>query len=220
VIEQTQGADPIMETDPIENITSLTALSALRRFVRPRARPSERCELCDAGLAEEHNHLVEVADRRLVCACDPCAILFAGQSGTKYRRVPRRVKLLTDFRLSDEAWEGLQLPIDLAFFLRSTRDEKVVALYPSPAGATESLVSLEAWQTLMAENPALAGFEPDVEALLVNRVGATRECYRVGVDVCYTLVGLIRMHWKGLSGGAKVWGEIAGFFENLRKRSA
>ena len=126
--------------------------------------------------------------------------------------MPRRVQFLPDFRLTDEAWEDLHLPINLAFFLRSTPAGRVVALYPSPAGATESLVALEAWQALAAENPVLRDLEPDVEALLVNRVGESRECYRVGIDECYKLVGLIRTHWRGLSGGPAVWDEIGRFF--------
>ena len=74
--------------------------------------------------------------------------------------------------MTDEAWEALQLPINLAFFLHSTPAGRVVALYPSPAGATESLVDAEAWRSLAEENPVLRDLEPDVEGLLVNRVGA------------------------------------------------
>ena len=70
-------------------------------------------------------------------------------------------------------WESLQLPINLAFFLPSTPAGRVVAFYPSPAGATESLVPLEAWQTLIDDNPVLGNLHPDVEALLVNRVATT-----------------------------------------------
>lgn len=207
-----------MEPDPAEGAPGLAALTALRRFVRPRA-VRERCELCDAGLADEHCHMVETASRRLVCACDACAILFSNQGGGKYRRVPRRVRLLRDFRLTDEAWEGLQLPINLAFFLHSTPAGRVVALYPSPAGAMESLVTLEAWQSLVEDNPILSDFEPDVEALLVNRVKEAREYYRTGIDECYKLSGVIRMHWRGLSGGATAWDEISRFFTELRARS-
>jgi hypothetical protein len=39
------------------------------------------------------------------------------------------------------------------------------------------------------------------------------------MDECYSLVGLIRMRWRGLSGGREVWEEIARFFEQLRERS-
>jgi hypothetical protein len=195
-----------------------SALSSLRRFAQPRA-VREHCELCSAELAETHAHLVEVANRRLVCACDPCAILFSGQGAGKYRRVPRQSQLLTDFRLSDMTWEALQLPINLAFFLNSTAAGRVIALYPSPGGATEALVDAGAWEALTEDNPVLREFEPDVEALLVNRVGTDQECYRAGVDTCYHLVGLIRMHWRGLSGGTKVWQEIANFFRGLKERS-
>jgi hypothetical protein len=41
----------------------------------------------------------------------------------------------------------------------------------------------------------------------------------VPIDECYSLVGLIRMHWRGLSGGREVWEKIDRFFENLRERS-
>jgi hypothetical protein len=93
-------------------------------------------------------------------------------------------------------------------------------LYPSPAGATEALVPAEAWEALTEENPVLRGLEPDVEGLLVNRVGEARECYRVGIDECYKLVGLIRIHWRGLSGGTVVWDQIGRFFAGLKERSS
>jgi len=32
-------------------------------------------------------------------------------------------------------------------------------------------------------------------------------------------VGLIRMHWKGLSGGTEVWQELGGYFASLKARS-
>jgi hypothetical protein len=194
------------------------ALTSLRRFARPRP-VRERCELCDANLADEHAHLVELASRRLLCACDACAILFSNQAAPRFRRVPRDVSFLANFRLSDVAWASLGLPIDLAFFLHSTAAGRVVALYPSPAGAIEAPVADEAWQTLLEDNPGLRTFEPDVEALLVNRVRQARECYRVGIDQCYKLVGLIRMHWRGLSGGQAVWEEIGRFFATLKERS-
>jgi hypothetical protein len=196
----------------------LAALASLRRFARPRSA-EERCELCDAPLGSEHAHLVEVANRKLVCACDACAFLFSHQAAPRYRRVPRDVTFLPDFRLTDVAWEGLHLPINLAFFLHSTAAGRVVALYPSPAGATESAVTLDAWEALVEDNPVLREIQPDVEALLVNRLGEKAECYRIGIDECYKLVGLIRTHWKGLSGGPAVWDEIGRFFGALKQRA-
>jgi hypothetical protein len=207
-----------MSSDSHEGNPVLSALASLRRFTRPRTA-QERCELCSAPLGPDHDHLVELTSRRLTCACEPCAILFSNQGAAKYRRVPRCVQFLLDFRLSDVTWEGLQVPINLAFFMHSTSAGRVVAFYPSPAGATESLVTLEAWQELMDDNPILGDLEPDVEALLVNRVGTAREYYRAGIDECYRLVGLIRTHWRGLSGGPAVWEEISRFFADLKGRS-
>ena len=196
----------------------LTALASLRRFMRPRA-VREQCELCSAELADEHTHLLELANRRLTCACEPCAILFSDQAAGKYRRVPRRGQFLPDFHLTDIAWASLDLPINLAFFVQSTAAGRVLALYPSPGGATEALVSREAWQMLTEDNPSLRDFEPDVEALLVNRMGEARECYRVGIDACYKLVGLIRTHWRGVSGGPAMWDEVREFFNSLKERT-
>jgi hypothetical protein len=192
--------------------------STLRRFVRPRP-PVERCELCSAPLATEHPHLLEPSSRQLRCCCDACAILFSDQQEGRYRRVPSRVEALPGFRLEDERWEELHLPINLAFFVRSTAAGRVQAFFPSPAGATESLLTLEAWDALAADNPGLGTLEPDVEALLVNRMNGARDCYLVSIDECYKLVGLIRTQWRGLSGGTEVWDEIGRFFDGLDERS-
>ena len=61
--------------------------------------------------------------------------------------------------------------------------------------------------------------EQEVEALLVNRTRGARGHFLVPIDECYKLVGLIRVHWKGLSGGQEVWEEIGRFFEELGERS-
>ena len=63
-----------------------------------------------------------------------------------------------------------QIPIGLAFFLPTAPRGGMVALYPSPAGATESELDLDAWEDLCADNPVLDGLEPDAEALIVNRM--------------------------------------------------
>jgi Family of unknown function (DUF5947) len=198
--------------------TSINPLTALRQFARPRP-PAERCDLCGSTLAPEHEHLVEPSSRQLHCACSACAILFGDREGARFRRVPRRVEALVDFQITDAQWESLHLPISLAFFFRSTPAGRVVAFYPSPAGSMESLLSLESWQELEAENPILRELEADVEAMLVNRVGQARAYFRVPIDECYKLVGLLRTHWRGLSGGSEVWDGIRGFFDQLRKRA-
>jgi hypothetical protein len=95
----------------------------------------------------------------------------------------------------------------------------VVALYPSPLGATESQLELETWEELARENPVLRELEPDVEALLVNRARDTRAQFLVPIDDCYALVALIRSRWKGFAGGEEVWREIDRFFDRLRAQA-
>ena len=197
-------------------------LGRFREASKPR-EPVERCELCGLSLATEHRHLVELASQRLICSCEACGLLFSGQA-TKYRRVPLRFLLLQDFALSDAQWDSLLIPINMAFFFRSTLENRIVTLYPSPAGAVESLLPLDAWNEIVEENAILAQLRPDIEALLVNRVGHAHELsraeyYIAPIDECYRLVGLIRANWKGLSGGTEVWEEIGRFFSGLRSRA-
>jgi len=196
----------------------------LRQLARRQPRNVEHCELCSVVLRSEHPHLVALPPRRLLCACDACALLFTGREGAKFKLVPRDVRRLIDFEMTDSEWDGLLIPINLAFFLKSSSDSRVMALYPSPAGATESLLPLETWNSIVATNPVLYGLRPDVEALLVNRVGHARrdspaEYYLAPIDSCYRLVGLIRLHWHGLSGGEPVWREIGAFFTELRSKA-
>jgi len=198
------------------------AFTALRQFAKKRPAV-ECCEMCSAELAGDHQHLIDPAARKLICACDACAILFSGQSSAKFKRVPRRIRFLPDFKMSEAQWDGLMVPIELAFFFKSVSPEKVVAFYPGPAGATESLLSLEAWSDIEQENPLLREMEPEVEALIANRVGANRgvdaQYYIVPIDECYKLVGLIRLNWHGLSGGTEVWREVTKFFASLKERA-
>jgi len=210
-------SSPLSVTPPKDG-----AFAALRQFVR-KPPAVECCEMCSAALPTEHQHLIDPAARKLVCSCDACAILFSTQSATKYRRVPRRIRCLLEFRMTDAQWDGLMVPIEMAFFFKTGATGKVTAFYPGPAGATESLLSLEAWRDIELENPGLLEMQPDVEALLANRVGAAHgvaaQYYMVPIDECYKLVGLIRLHWHGLSGGTEVWREVGKFFASLNART-
>jgi len=181
----------------------------------------ERCELCGGEVDPEHRHVLDLRERRLLCACRACAILFdrAGAGGGHYRLVPDRCRLVVGFDLDEIVWQRLRLPVELAFFFSSSEVERTVAFYPSPLGATESLLSLEAWAELEQRNPVLRDLEQDVEALLVNRTARPHEHWLVPVDRCYALVGLIKARWKGLAGGEEVWEELASFFGDLRQRA-
>lgn len=203
------------------------AMGVLRQFRGDRnalSRSAERCELCSAVLRHDHPHLLELVSRQVLCACDACALLFDGIERSKFKRIPMAIESLPNFKLTDAQWDGLMIPIQLAFFFKSSLDGRTMAFYPSPAGAVESLVTLRTWNEIVENNAQLLQLRPDVEALLVNRIQKRdgqkmAEHFIVGIDQCYRLVGLIRLHWKGLSGGAEVWDEIEGFFAGLRERS-
>jgi hypothetical protein len=179
-----------------------------------RAAEIERCDLCGAEIDPTHEHLLAPDDRVLRCACAACAVLSA-VDGAKWRRVRPHAARVTIFHLSDERWDDLAIPIGLAFFVQSSATGRVVAFYPGPAGVTESRLPLDTWQAIIDDNPALAGLEPDVEALLVHRARGTREYYRVSIDECYRLAGLMRLHWRGFTGGPALWQEIQRFFAEL-----
>jgi hypothetical protein len=192
-----------------------------RRAAGEREAALERCELCAAPIAAEHRHVLDIDKRDLLCSCRACALLFDREAagGGRMRVVGDRRLRLDDFALTDLAWEELRLPVDIAFFFRDTPAERVSAFYPSPVGATESLLQLEAWRDLEAANPILTSLVPDVEALLVDRALGARRQWIVPIDECFRLVGLIRTRWTGLTGGKAVWQELAAFFDDLDRRS-
>lgn len=194
------------------------SLALLRRLAQPR-RPGEACELCSIPVPAAHRHLLRMEDNQITCACDACALLFQGVTGGRFKLVPRDTRRLPGFRMSQAEWDGLMLPIQLVFILQNTRAGKPVAYYPSPGGPTEALLPPEQWAALSRNNPCLARMQADVEALLINRLADAREYFIAPIDTCYELVGLIRTHWRGFSGGTEVWEQIAGFFANLKDRS-
>jgi hypothetical protein len=196
------------------NPTPRSPFAALRRFTQP-APTVERCGLCGEPLPPEHAHLCEPTARRLVCACQACALLLGSESG-RFRRVPSRLESLPELRLADTQLAALGVPVGLAFFYRASATGSVVAVYPSPAGPLESPVEAEAWESLAADNPVLRELEPDVEALLVNRVRGSRAHYRCSIDRCYHLIGLVRTHWRGFTGGPELWSEVEAYFARLR----
>jgi hypothetical protein len=190
--------------------------------VAPRPADSEqRCELCGLPLAETHRHLVDLETGQLMCACQACSTLFNGAAagGGHFKLVPDRRLQLPDFELPDAVWDRLRIPVEMAYFFRSSGEGRVKAFYPSPMGATESLLGLEAWDELEERNPILRGLSDDVEALLVNRARGARRSWIVPIEDCFTLVAVIRTRWRGFTGGAEVWEAIGRFFGDLDARS-
>jgi Family of unknown function (DUF5947) len=180
-------------------------------------RDEERCDLCGVGIPSEHEHLLHLGERRILCACATC---WAQRSGDpELRPTGSRVVWLDDFELPDEVWARLEVPIGLAFFMRSSSIGGMVAMYPSPAGATESELKLDAWEDLRALNPELDSLEPDAEALVVNRISEPPAYVIAPIDECYGLVGAVKVSWEGISGGDAIERAVPTFFARLRQRS-
>jgi hypothetical protein len=198
-------------------MNSVAAFQTLRRLV-PSTDQAEHCGLCRQALAPQHDHLIDPKTRRLVCSCQACAILF-NNPAAQYKRVPKRVRFLPDCEITDTEWDAMMIPIGIAFFVKQSTGagHRMAAYYPSPAGPVESLLSLEEWHLTDEWHPAFNLLESDTEALLVNR--AAHETFILPIDECYRLVGLMRAHWKGLSGGSEVWREIQSFFQEMKSRA-
>ncbi len=175
----------------------MSGAGTLRRLAQrstvAREAALEQCELCGAPIPPEHSHVLELATRDVKCACRPCGLLFD--------RAEQRRLIPADVRRVDAV--DLGVPVEMAFVVRVDGTPK--AFYPSPIGPTESLLNVE----LPVE------LADDVEALLV-RGGAA---WVVGVDVCFALVGLVRTHWRGLTGGADVRRELDRFFDELDRKA-
>jgi hypothetical protein len=178
------------------------------------------CERCGERLPEPHRHHVDLATRRLSCSCRACWLLSPANHGT-YLAVPDRYLAGPNLRLTDAQWEALQVPVDIAFFMVNSVIGRVIAFYPSPAGATESALPLGAWRDVEQSNPWVDSVAPDVEALLVRRTGGGgHDWFIVPIDACYALVGRMRLHWSGFDGGDAVRTDIDRFFAEVVARSA
>ncbi|MHB8384007.1 MAG: DUF5947 family protein [Candidatus Binataceae bacterium] len=199
-------------------------LRGLRAFVPSPRRKSvgEVCELCGVPLGAGHSHLVNMESRNLCCSCRACYLLFTAQGAGRgrYLAVPDRYLHDRGFALTQAHWDAFQIPVRIAFFFYNSLIGRIVALYPCPAGATESMLDLRAWDDLGAANPVLKDMQPDVEALLVygHRRGGF-DCFIVPIDACYELTGVMRRNWKGFDGGEQAWAAVDAFFDRIRERS-
>ena len=207
-----------MTTNAVDVIRRIRAGASV-----PRPKPGEVCELCGEMIGEEHGHLVDLDRRALMCACRGCFLLFTaeGAGGPRFRSVPDRYRAMPGVQLTSAQWDALQIPVSVAFFFVNSTTGEVAAFYPSPAGATESLLPLTAWEELVADHPDLATLLPDVEARLgrVDRETHRCACFLVPIDACYELVGQLRRLWKGFDGGSEARRAMDDFFARIEARS-
>ena len=56
---------------------------------------------------------------------------------------------------------------------------------------------------------------PDTEAIFVHK----SEVFLIPIDMCYSLVGELRLYWQGFDGGAEAREALARFLAGLRRRA-
>lgn len=199
-------------------MVSSSLISKLRKIASPLPEEEvERCNFCGAILPADHRHLVDLSATKFMCTCEMCMITMA-ENGS-YKPLPQRHLELQGFNMSDALWSDFLIPVNMAFFVLSSSRNGAVAYYPAPTGATESKLKMEAWNQLVQLNPILNDLTPDLEALIVNRLGTTGQYYILPIDSCYKLIGMIRISWKGIFGGPEVNNIINKFFSELKEKS-
>jgi hypothetical protein len=208
--------------EAVANRRKALMISGLRGLAQPKpptpVSAQERCDLCGTTVPPDHRHMLNMYERQIVCVCESCWALRSGDSD--FAPTGNRVLWLEGFELPEELWAQLRIPIGLAFFMHSSVTHCIVAMYPSPAGATESELHFETWNRLVEMNPVLQSLEHDTEGLIVNRMSDPPAFAIAPIDRCYMLVGLIKASWEGISGGAAVEGAIAAYFDELRAEAA
>jgi hypothetical protein len=199
-------------------------LAGLRRLVNTRPPPvqGERCEMCAEPIGAEHQHVVNLESRGLMCTCRGCYLLFTAEDAElRYRAVPDRYLSFPDLTVDSRQYDELEIPVGLVFLFRNSVLGRLVAFYPGPAGATESELPLAAWSRIVAANPQLDLLRPDVEALLIrsDQRGGAFSCHIVPIDTCYELVGRLRLLWRGFDGGSEVRQAMDEFFTAVADRA-
>lgn len=199
-------------------MSTSSLISKLRKIAAPMAEEApETCNFCASILPADHRHLVDLSAMKFICTCEICMITNAGNGN--YKPLPQRFLRLENFNMSDHLWADFLIPVNMAFFTKSSVKNGTIAYYPAPTGATESKLKMEAWNRLEERNPILNNLVYDLEALLVNRLDDAGQYYIVPVDSCYKLIGMIRLAWKGIFGGKEVNDVITGFFNELKEKS-
>lgn len=199
-------------------MVSSSLISKLRKIAIPAPEVEvEKCNFCGTVLSPDHRHLVDLSAMRFMCTCEMCMII--NSSNGNYKPLPQRYLNLTAFNMSDALWSDFLIPVNMAFFVKSSMKQGTVAYYPAPTGATESKLKIEAWNNLVQLNPILNDLANDLEALLINKLGDEDQYYIVPIDSCYKLIGMIRIAWKGIFGGKEVNDIINQFFSELKEKS-
>ena len=202
----------------------------LTRITSSRSAPEpagERCEMCSEPIADEHQHVVNVAARQLMCVCRACYLLF---TDTRPSCVTARCRTAI-WRFPISRW--------IAAPGRHCRSRSAwPSSSPTPRwGARSPSIPARpgrpnpSWTWIPGTRCSGADsrvdlLADDVEALLVrvpedgdDGETAQPQTYLVPIDACYEFVGRLRMLWRGFDGGQEARAFIDGFFAQIQARS-
>lgn len=156
------------------------------------------CALCDADLACSHRHLFGKASRKMICACDGCALPYHTIVAGHFKLVPQAVRVLPEVYLSPRLQE--QLGQGVTLFVWDSYENRPGLLRARFTGVSLMFPRDDVTSEL-GQLPALHALEPDVEALLMHHGRGVNECCAVPLDMAYQLVWSIagRQSASGLS---------------------
>ena len=194
-----------------------------QRSTRRPAATGERCEMCSAPVADEHQHVVDVqsrsadvhlpallpavhrpAGRRCATARSPTATCPSPASGST-RRTGTTCR-------SPSGWRSCSATARRSGSSRSTRARPA---RPSPSSP------LDAWERVVAANPGARHRAARRRGAAGPRGepgdGRGVHCHVVPIDACYELVGRMRATWRGFDGGQEARAALDEFFDEVER---
>ena len=152
---------------------------------------AERCELCSLEICAPTIRTVrsDGPQAGVLVRCLRVVVqrtqLMPGSSGCR-----DEIRLLSEFHMTDAQWDGLMVPINMAFFFRSSPEQGWWRHVPQSGGRHGVAAFAGGVERNCATRiPNSKKMEPDVEALLVNRIGHARGFTARGVlHLCLSTV--------------------------------
>ena len=201
-----------------QDLTRGGGFEVLRRFAKARV-PVERCDLCGVEVAPMHDHLIDPVRA-------PARLRLWRLRGALQRAGRHQVQAGAPARDGARRAHHQRCPVGGA----PAADRPGLLLRQHAAGAGGGVLPepgrrhrVAAGARDLGGDPARAPgpratCSPTFRRCSSTGSGAARRptvCYLVPIDQCFRLVGIIRMHWKGFTGGTAVWEEIDRFFADL-----
>jgi len=186
--------------------------------------------MCAEPIADEHQHVVNIAARQLMCTCRGCYLLFSDpHAKLRYRAVPDRYLTSPTSRWTVAVGNRCR-------FRSGWRSSSTTPTWTRPSPSTQvrqappslnwtstpgapSAAPTPGWGMLHDDVEALAGNACPIEITPIRNSTPQPSANLVPIDACYEFVGRLRMLWHGFDGGHEVREFVDEFFERIKARS-